>query len=183
VAGIMVRVTARKGGDNSFSFDNTGGPRKEVSDADGRFEVADAPSGKATLSGFPIDFSDSDYDFVFKPIEVVGTGVSEVGDVPAIKRRVKRGEPAGELGLSFVQMPPDLEPGQYELKVSRVRPGSPAAAVGIAAGDVVVAVDGHDVRGERVAMGWTLMNVAVGAKVRLGLARGVTVEVTAGPPP
>ncbi len=184
VPAITARITPRKGSSDVFSFTaGEGGARKHISGEDGRFEIAEAPVGKAYLVGFPIDFADGEYGFIRHPIEIAGEGEIDLGDIPAAKRRVKRDETAGDLGLGYVEQPPDTEPERLELKVSHVRPGGPAATAGIAAGDVVIAVDGVDVRAERHSLAWALMSVKVGTKLRLGLARGATVEVTAGPPP
>jgi C-terminal processing protease CtpA/Prc len=49
-------------------------------------------------------------------------------------------------------------------------------------GDVIVSIDGVDVRGERSYLAWTLMQVAPGTIVKLGLERGTVVPITAGPP-
>lgn len=49
-------------------------------------------------------------------------------------------------------------------------------------GDVIVAVDGHDVRGPRSTLAHALLRVPVGTAVKLGLARGLTVTVTTGLP-
>ncbi len=45
-----------------------------------------------------------------------------------IKRRVKEGEKSGELGLNFVDQPPDTPPDKQEYKVSFIDPKGPAPA-------------------------------------------------------
>ena len=128
--------------------------------------------------------AESTWGFVRHPVDVVvGAGVIDLGDVPAVKRRVKFGDPTGDLGLSFVEIAPDTEPEAYQLKVSKVRAGSPGEVAGVKAGDVIVTIDGLDIRGARSMLGWNLISVPVGARVALGLARGATVTVTAGAPP
>lgn len=184
VPGLMARVQPRKGDTGSFVFGSgQGGERKHISGDDGRFEVAEAAPGKDYLIGFPTDFANGAYGFVRQPIEVAGSGTIDLGDVPAVRRRLAQGEVRGDLGLRWLELPPDTEPEAYRLEVSHVRAGGPAAAAGVKAGDVVVAVDGRDVRGARSALAYTLLAVPVGTKLTLGLARGDTVEVTAGPPP
>jgi C-terminal processing protease CtpA/Prc len=49
-------------------------------------------------------------------------------------------------------------------------------------GDVIVTVDGHDVRGAHGARAYVLMDVLEGTQVTFGLQRGDTVKITAGPP-
>ncbi|HVV86327.1 MAG TPA: carboxypeptidase regulatory-like domain-containing protein [Kofleriaceae bacterium] len=185
VAGLSARVTAREGGDNRFTFTfGDDGDRKNISGDDGTFEVARAPAGKDYLIAFPVDFGESTYGIVRYPITVAaGAGVVDVGDIPTVKRRVKFGDEGGDLGLTFADQPPDTEPEAYQLKVSNVRAGGPGEAAGVKVGDVVVSIDGHDIRGARSMLGWNLIEVPVGTKVVLGLARGTDVTVTAGPPP
>ena len=185
VAGLSCRITPRKGNNNGFIIQmGADGEKKHISGDDGRFEIERAPPGKGYLIGFPVDFAESTWGFVRHPVEVAaGAGVVDVGDVPAVKRRVKFGDPTGDLGLSFVEIAPDTEPEAYQMKVSKVRAGSPGEGAGVKAGDVIVTVDGIDIRGARSMLGWNLISVPIGAKVALGLARGVTVTVTAGAPP
>ena len=66
--------------------------------------------------------------------------------------------------------------------VAFVRPGGPAAQAGLQAGDEIVSVDGHDVTGVNGYLYYTLTAVKAGTRVRVGLARGVSVEVTASKP-
>lgn len=67
--------------------------------------------------------------------------------------------------------------------VAVVRPGGPAIAVGLVPGDEVVSVDGNDVTGASRYLFHQLTNVVPGTAVTLGLARGASVQVTAGAPP
>ena len=185
VAGLSCRITPRKGSTNNFVITMGGdGEKQHISGDDGRFEIERAAPGKGYLIGFPLDFAESTWGFVRHPVDVVaGAGVIDLGDVPAVKRRVKFGDPTGDLGLSFVEIAPDTEPEAYQLKVSKVRAGSPGEVAGVKAGDVIVTIDGLDIRGARSMLGWNLISVPVGARVALGLARGATVTVTAGAPP
>jgi len=91
-------------------------------------------------------------------------------------------EQRGDLGFTLADTPPDTEPEDETLTVAMIRPGGPAVRSGLEVGDVIVAIDGHDVRGARYAMAWSLMAVRPGTRLHLGLARGATVTVTAGPP-
>ena len=47
---------------------------------------------------------------------------------------------------------------------------------------MIVSVDGHDVTGERSGIYGGLLEVPEGSTIQLGLQRGETVSITAGPP-
>src|SRR5262249_35132402 len=104
-------------------------------------------------------------------------------ELPPIKiaaERVAEDEASGDLGYKLREGEPDRKPEESRRIVSFVRPGGPAAQAGLQAGDEIVSVDGHDVAGVNGYLYWSLTSVKVGTKVRLGLARGGSVEVTAG---
>jgi protocatechuate 3,4-dioxygenase beta subunit len=185
IAGIAVSLAAAKDGDGfRFSFGEDDDPsRKYISDADGRFEVARAPVGRDFVQAFSMDFDQSPWGFVRKLVVVhEGADVVELGDIEVPKRRLPPETRGGDLGFDVADQPPDVEPEAYKLQVSHLEPGGPAIASGLQVGDVIVAVDGVDVRGERAYLAWTLLQVPQGAAVKLGLARGPTVSVTAGAP-
>ena len=62
-----------------------------------------------------------------------------------------------------------------------VRKDGPAASAGLQVGDVIVSIDGHDVRAEP-SLYWSLSKVSPGTTVALGLQRGAVARITAGPP-
>ena len=184
VPGLKVSANPVKGSDGpAFILGQGGGDKEDVSGEDGRFVVAQAPTGKIYVNAFPLDFRESPFGFGAKILVVPG-GVTEhdVGDIEVARRRVKPGDAEGDLGFTLAEGDPDQEPEEYEMKVAHVRPGGPAAAAGMVAGDVIVAVDGHDSRGTAATVVWPLMDVPPGAKITFGLARGDTVTITAGPP-
>ena len=117
---------------------------------------------------------------VMKTIE--GGATVDVGDLPMIKKRLKDGEAAGELGLQFKVQPPDVALEDRKLEVSFIEPGGPAAKTAIEVGDVVTSVDGISVVGENAMQGYLMMNAPVGTTLALELARGTTVNVTLAAP-
>lgn len=94
-------------------------------------------------------------------------------------RRLKTGEASGDLGYTVKSPEPGIDPPQARQIVAVVRPGGPAAAAGLQVGDEVLMVDGHDVIGGNGPLHQMLRGVPEGATLRLGLARGVTIEITA----
>lgn len=177
VPGIMAFATASRGGGFDFNMDSD---QQNVSDADGRFTLPEVARGQMTIRGFPKDWQASPY----APAEVVKqiTGDLDLGNIPLIKKRVKPGDPVGELGLKWVQLAPDTPPEAYQWKVSYIDPQGPAVKSGIAVGDVVISVDGTDISGTNATTGWTLMQAAPGTTLKLGLANGKAIAITLAAP-
>ena len=179
LAGFRMHVSPVKGG-GGFSFRTDDSNTRNISGPDGRFEVENAPAGRVQVAGFPIEWDDAGYGFVRMLATVASGRTTDVGDVVVAPMRQKRGERSGDLGYLLKQTPPDVEPEDVVLEVALVRP--PAARAGLAVGDVITAVDGHDVTGANHYLYWSLSRVAPGTAVALGLARGATVKLTAGEP-
>lgn len=181
VAGIRVEAEAAKGGTGmvlAFGDDD----RANISDDAGRFTIENAPRGKVQLRGWPKDWSESDYAMTTAIRTIEGTGTIDVGDIAILKRRVKQGQPAGELGINFAEQPPDTAPEDQQMKVSYIDPAGPAAKTELKVGDVITAIDGHDVTGANRAAAWALMRAPPGTKLALGLQRGATVHVVLAAP-
>jgi membrane-associated protease RseP (regulator of RpoE activity) len=168
-------------GNGAFSFSS--GDDENVSDEAGQFTIKNAPTGKVMLRGIPKDWNDSDYAMSSAIRTVAADGATgDVGNFPMIKKRVKAGDPVGELGINFAEQAPDTKPDSYEYKVSWIDPKGPAAATELKVGDVITSVDGTDITGAQAQTGWVLMRAAPGTKLSLGLARGATVVVTLAAP-
>ena len=115
----------------------------------------------------------------------IAEGEAEV-ELPPIRMTrnlVERGDPPGNLGYTLRHAEPGADPLQRRQIVAVVRPGGPAAAAGLQVGDEIVTVEGQSVIGADAYLHNNLTIVPPGTVVRLGLARGVTVAVTAGKPP
>lgn len=181
IAGIRMMAKLGKSQGN-FMIRSGDDDQPNVSGEDGRFTIEDAPRGAVTLNGIPKDFGEGDYGWFSVLREVAGSGTVDLGDIPVIKKRTKRGEPVGELGFKLVENAAgtDLDKRTYE--VAFIEPKGPAANTGLAVGDVITSIDGIDCTGANYAQGWTLMRAPPGTKLALGLARGVTVSLVLGQP-
>jgi protocatechuate 3,4-dioxygenase beta subunit len=158
------------------------GDRRNVTDADGRFEIDDAPAGKVALLAFSQDWTTAQYRWVRGRADL---RAGEVNEIPALKcprSRVKPPARGGDLGYELKQSEPDPNDPPVVHTVAVVRPEGPAAASGLKAGDVIVSVDGQDVTGPNDHLLYGLTEVPRGTTIKLGLARGATVSITAASP-
>jgi protocatechuate 3,4-dioxygenase beta subunit len=178
VAGMSVRLmlphsnAASSGGDDDVA---------NVTDATGHFEIADAPTGKVYVWGWPTDWEGSDYGFC-ESMATVAPGDNDLPPLQAPRRRVKSPQRPGDLGFTTKQQEPDVEPEQQTIVVAVVRPGGPAAVAGMKVGDVIVSVDGHDVTSVKSLNFRTLAQIPEGATITFGLASGGKVTITAAAP-
>lgn len=182
VPGLRASVMPIKGG-RSMGW-GSGADKEYISGEDGRFEVKNAATGRVWITAWPEDWENSTWSWsrAFKVID--GTkDVVDVGDIEVVKKRKERDEdPSGDLGFTTKEQSPETEPEDLKMEVAHIRPGGPAARSGLEVGDVIVSVDGTDVQGVNASRGWVLMDVPEGAKLTLGVARGASVQITAGPP-
>jgi len=155
--------------------------RDHISDPDGRFEIENAPSGRVYIVATPVDYLDSEFDFTRVPATLRPGQVNELPPIRLSKRRHKVDDRLGELGYEVMEQPPDVEPTAMRWVVAQVRPDGPAAQSGLKVGDAIVSVDGQDVTGGNAYLYWSLEMPPVGSTVTLGLARGASVHITAGP--
>ena len=173
VPGVTVRI-----GVGAVSYGGNTGDLRHVSDAAGRFEVAQAPVGVVMIAADPGVGS-----AVMSSMTTMQLGgeqaVVELAPIRLAPRRLATGEVAGDLGYSVKQPEMGADPLQARQVVAVVRPGGPAAAAGLQVGDEILTVDGHDVTGGNSPLHTLLRGVPEGTVLRLGLARGVTVEITA----
>lgn len=181
VPGMKVSIN----GGARFSFGRGGdkADQKDISDAQGRFEVEDAPTGKVSLTAMAPSFTDNDYGWTFiqrrlKP----EPKVQDLGTVELVKKRTERGQEPGDLGFKRKEDEPDIEPEDIRNVVAFVKPDGAAAKAGLAIGDEIVEVDGQEVTGTNHYRYRTLVRVLEGTKVSLKLADGRELTITAGPP-
>jgi protocatechuate 3,4-dioxygenase beta subunit len=176
VPGMRVYAAPRGGGGGS-RFESDGGPA--TTDRDGRFTIEDAPPGPIMVMVMPTDGPADEYGLADIPDEAPPGVTTDLGRIVVAQRRVKRGAEVGDLGFSLEQSPPDADEGDTPLSVAAVHPDGPAAAAGLRVGDVIVAVDGHEVAGKMRYLYATLTRVPEGTTLSLRLSRGGTVTITA----
>lgn len=184
VPGLKVRVGGEGGG---FRFSDAGkADQEDVSDAQGRFVVEDAPTGKISVIIMAPGFTRDEYGYNWLRRRVAAEPrVQDLGRLELLRDRLGRGDEPGDLGFKTKDPEPDAEPEDVRYVIAFVRPGSPAAAAELQVGQEIVTVDGQDVRGENSVRYDKLTRVKAGTKVKLGVLDGGetrAVTVTAGPP-
>ncbi|MCY1069219.1 sigma-70 family RNA polymerase sigma factor [Nannocystis sp. RBIL2] len=153
---------------------------RSVSDADGRFEVADVPVGHATVIVTARSFgATSDHETIWTRVRISNGSVVELAPLEVPRSRLQPGDEAGELGMTMRRDVPTEGAEARPPTIAFVQPGGPAAHAGLRVGDAIVAVDGHDVTGDHVHRFDALTRVPVGTELRLELERGGSVTLTA----
>lgn len=155
--------------------------KESISDDAGRFTIKNAPRGKLLLQGWPKG-RENDYQYVSTIRTVEGSGVIDLGDLPVLKKRIKQGDPVGELGINFAEQRRDTQPDKREYKVSYIDPTGPASNAGLKLGDIVISIDGIDITGASSSHAPGLMRAAPGTTIALGLLRGAKVIVVLAAP-
>nr|WP_263429128.1 carboxypeptidase regulatory-like domain-containing protein [Nannocystis pusilla] len=180
VAGMEVSVQAPGTWSSSGADEN----KLHVTDEQGRYEVANAPSGQVSIQVYPRGWGDSEFSWSSMPAQLSNSAsVIELPPIKVARRRVKDGEASGELGIKYKESEAGADPLARRLIVAHVRPGGPAAVGGIQVGDEVTSVDGQDVSGANAYLYYALTNVPEGTTLTFGLASGKSVAVTAGKKP
>jgi protocatechuate 3,4-dioxygenase beta subunit len=179
VPGLRMYASEATGGAFSFSIDNE---QDNISDEAGKFTIKNSPKGKLMIRGWPKDGRESDYQQMSVIRTALGSGTVDVGDLPVLKKRVKQGDPVGELGINFAEQPRDTLPDKREYKVSWIDPAGPAATTEIKVGDILITVDGLDITGANSGNAWGLLRAAPGTKLALGLQHGATISLVLAAP-
>ncbi|MCY1057147.1 carboxypeptidase regulatory-like domain-containing protein [Nannocystis sp. SCPEA4] len=168
------------GGRDAGPFGPPGGAMG-LTDETGRFEVEGAPTGAVMVSLSPRNWGDSEFRSVNVPAVVASDRrVVELAPIRVTRTRTKAGEAAGDLGYKLAEAEAGADPLARRLVLAVVQPGGPAAAAGLQVGDEITSVDGQDVTGANAYLHRGLTQVPAGTAVTLGLARGASVQVTAG---
>lgn len=181
IPGMRVSVQARSG---MYMFGpDQPGERRNVSDAEGRFEVEDAPAGKVELVIMPRNFDYKKYmwtqRFVTLPSE---PAVQDLGDIEMIAARLDTmQEKAGDLGFKTKSNEPGTEPEDAFFEVAVIRPGGPAEGSGLEVGDRILEVDGRGVSGLDSHRYRTLTRAPPGTVIELTIEGGKQVKIELGP--
>ena len=182
IAGI--HVTISKAGDGfGISMRDEFGEQKNVSDAEGRFEVERVTTGRVQIIAMPKNMGGMDrYSMYFLhrtlPSDPV---VQDLGDIPLVASRLEGDEKSGDLGFECKRDEPGVETEDIQKVVGLIRPGGPAEIAGLAVGDVIETVDGTAVSGNGSDYWSYLTAVPAGTTLELGLESGKVVTITAGP--
>ena len=183
VAGMTVIVEPRGEG-LSFRRADPRQQQRQISDAEGRFEIADAPTGKVTLFAYRRGGDqDSKYQYgSFARTIASEPAVQDLGELELVAERLEPEQRSGDIGFTLADGDPAAEPEAQELVVALVRPGGPAEGSGLEVGDVIETVDGLEVAGEQTSRWSSLTRVPEGRTLEFGVRGGKTVEITAGLP-
>ncbi len=182
VPNIAVSISPRRGGMSFFFGDS--GAKENVTGADGRFTVLAAPSGKVRVTLMTRTWGDETYGW-----NTLGATIpadARRHTLPPLriaKARTKNNKRPGDLGFTLKDSPPEIDFEDFPVTVAFIRPGGPAATTELAVGDVITAVDGHDVTGDNRHRWGTLTRVPQGTKLTLELQSGKSIEITSGKPP
>jgi len=181
VPGIRVSINARGGG---FNITMSGkGDQENVSDDAGNFTLPNATAGRVTIMLMPRDWGNDDYGWSSVPADIPADATAHtLPDIHIVKSRKKREDDGSDLGFKIKDTPPGAEAAETPISVAFVRPGGPAQKAGLKVGDVIEAVDGHDVTGAKRYLYSTLSRVKVGTSLKLKLGERTVTVVAAKEP-
>lgn len=175
IAGLQVQVSGVR---------SDGAQHLNVSDADGRFEIADAPAGRVRVQTWSrAGDTKSKYGDQWHSMSLAPTPqVQDIGELELVARRIEPNEHSGDLGYELNPRDPTVEPEAFEVVVASVRPGGPADLGGLHVGDVIDQIGGLDVVGVHAGRYANLTTVPEGTVLNLGVRGRENVVIVVGPP-
>jgi hypothetical protein len=135
-----------------------------TTDGDGRFTI-----GGLTHGYLYIRTSADIYASVHLDRQIDTGAVVDLGDIAIVEARVKFDQPVGKIGVQF----------DDAMRIYSIDPDGPAAHSELVVGDVVTSIDGIDVTGAPLSTAYAMIKAPPGMTIELGLARGITVSITA----
>lgn len=154
-----------------------GGPH--ISDDSGAFRLDDVPTGAIVVWAIPRDWESAAHAPARLRTRAAAGAVTRLPALRLARRRIPHGRAAGDLGFTVDPAEPGDETEHDAVVVASVRARGPAQAAGLQVGDSIVSVDGTDVTGDGMHLFYALTRVDVGTLVRLKVAGGAEVSVTA----
>lgn len=123
--------------------------RRNITNAEGEFEITASPTGRVTLHVIPefLDGSDPSLTQSHTTHDVVAERRNDVGSIKMPAPRIKDGEPRGSFGFTLHKWDHEADQLTQVATVIHVQAGGPAARAGLSEGDVIVGMDGIDVTG------------------------------------
>jgi hypothetical protein len=103
------------------------------------------------------------------------TGTVDLGELPMVKARVTGDDPVGALGFDLDDSRETTR--RRERKVRDIDPDGPAAHAGLRDGDVIVRVDGIDLRGPGYDHWDAAVTAPPGTRLVFDLVRGAKVSI------
>ncbi len=154
-----------------------GGPH--ISDHAGAFRLDDVPTGSIIVWAIPRDWESATHAPARLRARTAAGSVTRLPALRLARRRIAHGRPPGDLGFTVDPSEPGAESELDAVVVASVRSRGPAHAAGLRVGDSIIAVDGTDVTGDGMHLFYELTRIDVGTLVRLTLASGAEVSITA----
>ena len=126
------------------------GEQKNVTDDDGADELEAVAVGPVSVTLFPkgLFAGGSKYGILMFEHVVEDASPYRAPSFEVIANRLTGDQQPGELGYMLKEADPSANDLDRPLVVGVVRPGGPAEAADLKVGATIVAVDGHDVRGD-----------------------------------
>ena len=151
------------------------GDPRQISDGRGKFVVPAQTVGVILFAAFPKGYPETEHGAIRTTIRIPVEGPLEL---LAPHQQFEDPNNIGSSGLK-------LRRGDYDQPwtVERVDPDGPAAGLDVQPDDQIVEVNGYPTTGVYKYLARAYLNADVGKKVRIGFARGSTIEVTLAPRP